>query len=89
MNDFKFRRVSTMGVISAERLYLKADGKTVCREGDPEAASLLICAGGEIPIKLARRLGLVEDPNAPKIEVKSPPEIDERSTRPAKAEHKR
>jgi hypothetical protein len=82
MSDFKIRRQNPLSVVALERLYLKADYKTIVREGDPEAAHLLAAAGSEIPQKLAKRLGLLDEPAAKTI---SPEDIASRSTRPAGA----
>lgn len=48
-------------VIAQERLYTDKDRTKVLKEGDKEASILLAAEGGEIPIKLARKLGLVKD----------------------------
>jgi hypothetical protein len=79
MSDFKVKRLNPLCIVAMERLYLKSDFKTICREGDPEAASLLAAVGSEIPYKLAKRLGLIEEP---KTETLSTEEIANRSTRP-------
>jgi hypothetical protein len=43
------------------RLYRTAGGR-VCEEGDPEAAFLLVGAGGSIPAAEAARYGLIGEP---------------------------
>jgi hypothetical protein len=78
MSDWKLKRQNPHSIVALERLYLKADMKTICREDDPEAASLLAAVGNEIPYKLAVRLGLTETPKTA-----SPEDIQNRSTRPA------
>lgn len=45
--------------IAPHRLYLTRDGRLV-REGDPDAHTLFVHAGGRVPFQLARRYGLVE-----------------------------
>lgn len=47
--------------VASERLYLTANDRVV-REGDPEAAFLLVCAGGELPVDVAERYGLKQCP---------------------------
>jgi hypothetical protein len=44
---------------SEKRLYLTADGRVV-EEGDPDAASLLVNAGGELDDATAERYGLTK-----------------------------
>ena len=65
MSEFKLKRQNPLSVVALERLYLKADHVTICHDGDPDAAVLLAAAGSEIPIKIAIRLGLVDDPKKP------------------------
>lgn len=43
-----------------QRYYLNSKGQVVT-EGDPDAQSLLIAAGSEMPIAEARKHGLVQD----------------------------
>lgn len=43
---------------SDKRLYLTRDRSRAVEEGDPEAAFLLVVAGGEMPDDEAKRLGL-------------------------------
>lgn len=45
---------------SEERLYLNSKGEAV-GEKDPDRQSLLVAAGGSIPIERARELGLVNE----------------------------
>jgi hypothetical protein len=42
------------------RLYLTQDKSRVVEDGDPEAATLLCAAGGEVPHATAVRYGLVK-----------------------------
>jgi hypothetical protein len=42
------------------RLYVNADRSKVVDEGDPEAAALLVGAGGQIEEAEAERLGLLD-----------------------------
>ena len=44
---------------SDRRLYLAADGVTVVEHDDPRKATLLVPAGGTLPLDRARALGLV------------------------------
>ena len=46
---FKLTQHSANTIIADERLYLTADRKTVVREGDPRAASLLVAKGQTVP----------------------------------------
>jgi hypothetical protein len=53
--------------IANRRLYLDKAGKVV-EEGDPTKATLLVHAGGMVPMDRARELGLIEEkakPEAP------------------------
>lgn len=50
---------------SPDRLCVTADGR-VTSEDDPEAESLLVAKGGQLPIAVARRYGLVSDPGETK-----------------------
>lgn len=43
------------------RLYLTADRSRAVEEGDPEAATLLCPAGGEVPHATAARYGLLAE----------------------------
>ena len=43
---------------TGKRLYLVADKSRVVEEGDPDAATLLVGAEGEIPLELAEQYGL-------------------------------
>jgi hypothetical protein len=43
-----------------QRYYLNSKGQAV-PEGDPDAQSLLVAAGNEIPLADARRYGLVQE----------------------------
>lgn len=45
---------------SGERLYLNAARDTVVAEGDPEAAFLLVSAGGMVPAADAAKYGLID-----------------------------
>jgi hypothetical protein len=45
---------------ASERLYLTKDGRAV-KADDPDRASLLVPAGGTLPLERARELGLVTD----------------------------
>lgn len=56
--SFKLKQLNAIELIAQERLYLAADGKTVVKEGDPLAASLLAGIGQVIPRHLVTRLGL-------------------------------
>lgn len=51
-----------VGVRVERRLYLTEDGRRAVPEGDPEAATLLCAAGGEVPRAVAERYGLVLEP---------------------------
>lgn len=53
-----------------KRYYLNADKSRVVEEGDPEASSLLVGAGGELPMAEARTYGLIPEAKA----VEAPPE---------------
>lgn len=85
MSEFKIKQTNPQCIVALERLYLKSDHKTICRECDPEAASLLAAAGSEIPIKLAIRLGLT-DGGKPETKAIAPEQIESRSTRPVTTE---
>lgn len=50
---------------SPERLCVTADGR-VTDQDDPEAVSLLVAKGGQLPIATARRYGLVAEPGETK-----------------------
>lgn len=50
---------------SPERLCVTADGR-VTSEDDPEAVSLLVGKGSQLPIAMARRYGLVSEPGETK-----------------------
>ena len=47
-----------------ERLYLDAEGKVV-KAADPGATTLLVPAGGDLPIERAQELGLVKQAAKP------------------------
>lgn len=49
-------------MISTERLYLNSDRTKVVKEGDPEAAFLLVCRNGVIDDRLAIQYGLLDPP---------------------------
>ena len=59
-------------VIAEERLWLTADRDRVVKEGDDEAAFLLVGVGQRIPWADAVRYGLVEDTPDPSAEVAPP-----------------
>lgn len=71
---------------STERLYLDATRTRVVKHGDPDAAYLLVCAGGVLDYEKARRYGLVEDaPVSPATAAESkeaPPAEDARAPEP-------
>ena len=46
---------------SPKRLYVNKEGALVVPEDSPEAASLLVAEGSEIPEEQARRLGLIKE----------------------------
>ena len=46
--------------VSRERLYLTSDGQRVVKAGDPEAASLLVAAGGELTEAQVRQYKLTQ-----------------------------
>lgn len=48
---------------SPERLYLNAAGQVV-KADDPSRLTLLVAAGGSIPLAVAQRYGLGDDPPA-------------------------
>lgn len=54
---------------SDKRLYVNRDETEIVEEGSPEAASLLVGAGGEIPDEVAKKYGLT---NAPEAQENSP-----------------
>ena len=67
-------------VVAKERLYLAADGKTIVKEGDARAATLLAAKGHRIPPRWVERLGITEKsleevsepaPSIPPAEIKS------------------
>lgn len=64
------------------RLYLTADASRVVGEGDPEAATLLCPAGGEVPYATAARYGLLDKSEA---EAEEGPESDADSESEKKA----
>ena len=88
MSDWKLKR-GPNSIVALERLYLKSDMKTICREGDPEAAALLAAVGSDIPAKLARRIGLFDEPKKEEPKTLSTESIEHRSTRPAEPKAKR
>lgn len=53
--------------VSAERLCLDASGTRVVPADSTEAASLLVCEGGRLPLDQAQRLGLVVDVPDPEV----------------------
>lgn len=53
-----------MAYIATERLYLDKAGKVV-KEGDPTKETLLVGAGGMLPMEQARALGLIEEKAKP------------------------
>ncbi len=55
--------------VATERLYLDKDGKVV-KASDPNRATLLVAAGGALPMERATELGLlvVEDDTKAKAE---------------------
>src|ERR1051325_346078 len=59
---------------ASERLYLTADRSRVVKDGDPDAAFLLVCAGGQLPIAEARKYGLLDEPSAEAKAIDGPPE---------------
>lgn len=65
---------------SPRRLYLDKAGKVV-EENDPTRASLLVAAGGSIPLARAQELGLLD-------EAKAAPAPAETKLRPGPAENK-
>jgi len=83
MSDWKPKlRRGPFSITALERLWLKADYKTIVPDGDPEAAVLLAAPLNDIPQKLARRLGLFDEEKA-NSNTASPEDIKNRSTRPA------
>lgn len=71
-------------IIAKERLWLADDGKTIVKDGDPRAASLLAAPGGQIPPRWVERLGITEASlaaDAPAAESIPPAEIKGRKTR--------
>jgi hypothetical protein len=46
---------------ATKRLYLSVDGTRAVEEGDPQANTLLVNEGGELPLADARRYGLVQE----------------------------
>jgi hypothetical protein len=70
------------------RMYLTADGTRAVPAGDPEAATLLCAAGGELPHATAARYGLLKVEQAPEDEKNAGPEPEgasavKRGRRPA------
>lgn len=65
------------------RLYLTADGSRVVEDGDPEAATLLCAAGGEVPHAVAVRHGLLDTPPPESDEQPEPDEAESKARRPA------
>lgn len=63
-----------------QRLYVDATKSRVCAESDPDAAFMLGIPGDEIPVSLARRLGLLVDPDAAD---EGEPEEKERKKKPS------
>lgn len=62
--------------ITEERLYLDAERKRVVREGDPDAAYLLVGAGAEVTPALLDQVGLTPSDlprRAERKQVASPP----------------
>ena len=53
--------------ISRERLYLNSEGNVV-KANDPSRATLLVAAGGSMPMARAQELGLVEADDAGQIQ---------------------
>lgn len=49
---------------ATKRLYLSVDGTRAVEEGDPQANTLLVNEGGELPLADARRYGLVQEEEA-------------------------
>jgi len=70
---------------SDRRLYLDADGKVV-QEDDPNAATLLVGPGGELPEERARALGLLSE--GPADEPAGPPAATEANAVEAPPENK-
>lgn len=64
------------------RLYLTADKSRVVEESSSEAAFLLVGAGGNIPLELAQRYGLVDSPTADPVEVKATGPAEDKMIRP-------
>lgn len=73
-------------IISDRRLYLTADEKRVVEEGDPEAAFLLVGAGGELPSAVAEQYGLIgkKARNAPENKAVEGPGEDKGAAEPTK-----
>ena len=65
------------------RLYLTADGARVVEDGDPDAATLLCAAGGEVSRAVAIRHGLLDNPAPEPEEDSEPDEAESKARRPA------
>jgi len=90
-------------IVANERLFLTRDEKSVVREGDHRAASLLAPKGGIIPERIAARLGLnkgtkveplekapgKKEAKAEEPKTVAPEQIQERQTRPENVRHTR
>ena len=57
------------------RMYLTADESRAVPDGDPEAATLLCAAGGEVSRATAVRYGLLDEPEPEKSEPEPEPEV--------------
>lgn len=79
-----------MPFTSKHRLFLTADRERVVRAGDPEAAFLLVGAGGTVDDETVKRYGLADLDDAPAAyDAKADHEAKHGGETPAEAEAKR